>query len=96
MGKTAVDKNCFICRVSLPFLWKLPLRSHVTMVTTGASRAELHSVATADWSWSIHLTQAEPIKIFPTSNFGSEREKAVTLQMAAFPQCGGSQSAEKM
>ena len=88
MGKTAVDKNCCICPVPLPFLWKLPLRSLVTMVTTGASRAKLHTVATADWSWSIHLTQAEPIKIFPTSNFGSEREKAVTLQMAAFPQYG--------
>lgn len=40
MGKTAVDKNCCICPVPLPFLWKLPLRSLVTMVTTGASRAD--------------------------------------------------------
>lgn len=60
--------------------------------------AELHSMAIADWSRSIHLTHDGPIRM-PLCNFGSEREKAVSLQMSAFPQYGnqsaGSQSAER-
>lgn len=85
MGKTAVDKNCLY----LPSASPLPMETAPSLPRYygyhRSQQSRSHTVATADWFWSIHLTQAEPIKIFPTSHFGPGREKAVTLQMVAFP-----------
>lgn len=90
MQKAFEYKNCLYLPSASPLLLKtapsFPYhygyhRNH------HSGTAELHTVATADWSRSIHLTQVEPIKIL-FSHFGSERGKAVTVQMAAFPQYG--------